>query len=71
MKLVVLVPLITPVLGKYKRELTKITLMISFGSNIQCNCDDQLTKLTDDNILMSKDQLPVTGKVFFLIHIIQ
>ena len=35
----------------------------SFGSNVACNCDDERTGLTDDNILMSKDQLPVTGKV--------
>ena len=38
-------------------------MLISSGSPIQCNCDNQLTKLTDDNLLMSKDQLPVTGKV--------
>ena len=38
----------------------------SFGSNVACNCDDERTGLTDDNVLMSKDQLPVTGKVLKL-----
>jgi len=45
---------------------------LSLRSNIACNCDDERTGLIDDNILMSKDQLPVTVKVLkYLLDIIQ
>ena len=33
------------------------------GYQIDCNCDDEKTGLTDDNVLRSMDQLPVTGNV--------
>ena len=33
------------------------------SSEIKCNCDDEKTGITDNNLLKSKDQLPVTGKV--------
>ena len=32
------------------------------GSKISCNCDDDHTGMTDDNLLTAKNQLPVKGK---------
>ena len=38
--------------------------MFSYSNTpIKCNCDDQKTGLIDENILKSKEQLPVKGKV--------
>ena len=31
------------------------------GTPIRCNCDDQRTGLIDENMLKSKDHLPVQG----------
>ena len=47
----------------YEIETREITLLISLSYQIQCNCDNHQTTLPDDNVLMSKDQLPVKGKV--------
>ena len=33
------------------------------GTSVECNCDDEKTGLTDNNLLTSKSQLPVKGKV--------
>ena len=33
------------------------------GAPIECNCDDEKTGITDNNLLTSKSQLPVKGKV--------
>ena len=41
----------------------RIILSSVSGYQIECNCDDQKTGLTDDNVLRSMDQLPVTGNV--------
>ena len=36
--------------------------MLSLGGTpIECNCDDEKTGIIDDNILRSKEQLPVQG----------
>ena len=32
-------------------------------ASIVCNCDDEKTGITDNNLLKSKTQLPVQGKV--------
>ena len=32
-------------------------------ASIECNCDDEKTGITDNNLLTSKNQLPVSGKV--------
>ena len=37
------------------------------GYKIDCNCDDEKTGLTDDNVLRSMDQLPVTGTVIVFV----
>ena len=37
------------------------------GYQIDCNCDDEKTGLTDDNVLRSMDQLPVTGTVIVFV----
>lgn len=36
------------------------------GAEIECNCDDDKTGITDNNLLKSKDQLPVKGKILYL-----
>ena len=33
---------------------------------IQCNCDDEKTGIIDENVLQSKDQLPVQGKFYYI-----
>ena len=43
-------------------NLTNVILSLG-GTPIECNCDDEKTGLTDDNVLRSMDQLPVTGTV--------
>ena len=32
-------------------------------TKIVCNCDDEKTGFIDNNVLKSKNQLPVTGKI--------
>ena len=44
-------------------QLTNKTLSFS-NTQIQCNCDDQKTGFIDDNILMSKEHLPVKDLYF-------
>ena len=40
-------------------------IMLSYSNTpIQCNCDDQKTGLIDDNILKSKEHLPVKDLYF-------
>ena len=40
-------------------------IMLSYSNTpIQCNCDDQKTGFIDDNILMSKEHLPVKDLYF-------
>ena len=60
-KLAVLVLLIDHVKGKKLILNTFIKSCSVYGLDIKCNCDDQKTGLTDDNILTAMDQLPVTG----------
>ena len=43
--------------------ISKILIYSVSGYDILCNCDDQKTGLTDDNVLRSLDQLPVKGNV--------
>ena len=44
----------------------KILIYSVSGYDILCNCDDQKTGLTDDNVLRSVDQLPVKGNVYIM-----
>ena len=46
-------------------SLIKMILSLNGGS-IKCNCDDEKTGLTDDNLLQSKNKLPVSGKVILI-----
>ena len=47
----------------YYECILKIFIYSVSGYDILCNCDDQKTGLTDDNVLRSMDQLPVKGNV--------
>ena len=53
--------------GEIKTKMLKCWFYSVSGYQIDCNCDDQKTGLTDDNVLRSMDQLPVTGTVIVFV----
>ena len=71
-KMVQVAPVVNPTLALGKlltilnyNSLSNIlpsdTILSLDGTPIKCNCDDEKTGITDDNVLRARDQLPVKG----------
>ena len=54
-------------LPKIKLTWSLLYLFSIDDASIECNCDDEKTGITDNNLLTSKNQLPVTGRVCFIL----